>query len=212
MHTSNLNGTGFRGLPRRISELPNLWGPVENAGFLLGLERLHPPRRNQVDLKGGKGWGALLDVGNTPKRLFLFFVGGEVGVLLGGFVVVVVGFSYLPWGLGREVFFFLNHRCVTCAVFMWMVRWSKLLNDLNSQMKRHLLGESLSRQICHASKPSNFFTLSRKFQNWPISWKNSRDIRDSHKKKGLARNIPRIFRPVWWVFVNFPVFLEPSRL
>lgn len=67
---------------------------MENAGFLLGLERLHPPRRNQVDLKGGKDGGHFWMWEDTPKRL-LVFVEGEVGVLVGRFVVVVVGFFLL---------------------------------------------------------------------------------------------------------------------
>lgn len=90
---------------------------MENAGFLLGLERLHPPRRNQVDLKGGPGWGALLGVGNTWLRRLLVFVEGEVGVLVGRFMVVVVGFFLACLGAGgREVCFLQPQMCDVCSV------------------------------------------------------------------------------------------------
>lgn len=89
---------------------------MENAGFLLALERLHPPRRNQVDLKGGKE-RTLLDVGNTPKRL-LVFVGVKLGCWLGALWLwwLFFVFSYLPWGLGREVCFLKAQVCDVCSV------------------------------------------------------------------------------------------------
>ena len=149
----------------------------------------------------------------TPRNACWFLLGWSWGV---GWALCGCGGCFLFFltclGDWVEKFVFLKHRCVTCAVFMWMVRWSELLNDVNSQMKRHLLGDSLSRQICHASKPNNFFTLSGEFQNWPISWNNSRDIRDSYQKKRACQtHSPYLsfqFGDSLWIS---PVFLEPTR-
>ena len=119
----------------QVLSASDLRGRVENA--VPPGERPHPPRRNQVSRKGGKGTSG---VGNTPGLLFL-------GVGLGcGWALCGCGGCFFFACLGSV-------HVISCG-------WSdgrNCLQDVNSQMKRHFLGESLSRQICHAARPVFFF-------------------------------------------------------